>query len=146
MADAFRLQTLLDYRELKERQAKQSLAVALQQQEALLVEINRMRAELDCLCRDFVRRQAEGLPAAEINLYQANIQIRQRQLAELEDDLQQKKARVTEARMQLLKLSTEKKSVERLRERHRQEQRQRQKQQEGAILDEIALRNQGGWS
>ncbi|RME41173.1 MAG: flagellar export protein FliJ [Deltaproteobacteria bacterium] len=146
MAVPFHLQTLLDYRQLKERQAKQSLASALQRQEAVLVEINRMRAELDCLCRDFVRRQAEGLPAAEIDLYQRNIQLRQHQLHQLEDELQQKKAEVAEARNLLLKISTEKKSVERLRDRHEREQLQRQKRLEGAVLDEIALRNLGEMS
>jgi len=144
MADTFRLQTLLDYRDLRERQAKQELAAALQQQEAVLVEIHRMRAELDCLCRDFVRRQAEGLPACEIELFQSSIQLRQSQLASLEEELQRKKALVTEARTQLLQLSKEKKSVERLRERHLLEQQQRNKRREGAILDEIALRNLGG--
>ncbi|RMF47287.1 MAG: flagellar export protein FliJ, partial [Deltaproteobacteria bacterium] len=101
-------------------------------------------AELDCLCRDFVRRQAEGLPACEIELFQSSIQLRQSQLASLEEELQRKKALVTEARTQLLQLSKEKKSVERLRERHLLEQQQRNKRREGAILDEIALRNLGG--
>ncbi len=144
MGKKFKLQALLNYREILERQARQELAGRLRMQESLLAEINRQRDELDMLCRDFVQRQAAGMSAADMRLFQANIQLRQQELVTLEENLQQCNRDVTLAREKLLKASQDKKSVEKLRERHLQEQRRLVRQMENRNLDEIALRRQNG--
>ncbi|TYP00209.1 flagellar FliJ protein [Geothermobacter ehrlichii] len=144
MGKRFKLEALLNYRNILEREARQELAGRIRTQEALLAEINRQRAELEFLCRDFVQRQATGMSATDMRLFQSNIQLRQQELAAMEENLQQCNREVALARERLLKASQDKKSVEKLKDRHLQEQQRLARQIENRSLDEIALRRQNG--
>ena len=129
MGSAFKLQSVLNYRQLLENQAQQALAVSLQEQTRIEQQREALRQQLHRHDRELKERQSQGLTIAEISLYEDQIVHCQRLIDDLAVRQKRLEGIVTVRLWKILKKETE--------------QKQELARQERALLDEISLRGKG---
>lgn len=144
MAGGFKLQSVLDYRQLLENQAQQTLSGSLQQRAELLRHISRQQELLDHTDQDFCRRRQEGMRVADIELYEVRIHHCRKQLAELNRSLSQLDRRIAAERETLLHAAQKRQVMEKLKHRQEAEYKRELSRRERILLDEISLRRKGG--
>ncbi len=143
MAGKFKLQAVLNYRQLLENQAQQVLSLSLQEQAGLLKEIEEFRQRLQNHDAQLRIRQLEGMTVAEMELFEAGIQHCRQQIQYLQQKLLVLDRRITEERNILLKTARERQVMEKLKEKQEAEYRHELDRKEREMLDEISLRLKG---
>ncbi|MCF6265601.1 MAG: flagellar export protein FliJ [Desulfuromusa sp.] len=143
MAGKFKLQSVLNYRQLLEDQAQQVLTASLQKQGKLEAKLQQQRQKLQQNDSELKQRQEEGLTVAEIYLYESQIQHCQRLIGDLQDRLKQLEQQIISERKGLLHAARERQVMAKLKDKQEAEYRQELSRKERVVLDEISLRNKG---
>lgn len=135
----FKLQAVLDYRQLLESKAQQEFAEAQERESALISRIRKEEKDLKQLCGDFEKQQKKGINAQKLALYENMISHKAGNVANLADKLKDARAEVADRREALKDASIEKKLMEKLKEQQEDEDRRQLRQKETSELDEIAV-------
>jgi len=143
MAKKFKLQSVLNYRRTLEDQARQQLSESQRYKQQLLDEFQQHQRHLGQLDAELKERQQEGLTVAEIDLFEAQIQHRRRQMVSLQQQLEVLERRILQEREELLQAAREKQVMEKLKDKQEEEYRRELARKERNVLDEISLRNKG---
>jgi len=144
MGNAFKLQSVLNYRQIVEREAQQQVARALAIQGELMAQLARQKAEIDYLSRDLARREEEGIGIADLDLYRSHLRFSEYRLRNLEKEFEASSKEVKRCRDELMRCCQERQMVEKLKLRQAAAVRQAEQQRENLALDEIALRGRQG--
>ena len=143
MAKQFKLQSVLNYRQLLENQAQQALAASMQRKTDLEAELQQQQQSLAQHDAELKQRQQEGLTIAEIDLFENRIQHARRIMAQLQQQLQQLELQIDRERQELLGAARDRQVIEKLKEKQDAEFRKEMNRKEREMLDEISLRNKG---
>jgi flagellar FliJ protein len=135
----FKLQSVLDYRQILENQAQQRLAESLDAEAALIVAIEAEEKELQNLYVDLAKRQQEGISLHDLTLYENRISHKIEQLALYADQLAELRQEIERRRHALKEACQEKKLMEKLKEKHEEAEMLQLRRQENALLDEVAV-------
>jgi flagellar protein FliJ len=135
----FRLGRVLRYREHIEKKARQELGKAREacaSRERTLGEVSfrRSRAAMRC-----AREQEQGMEGAAYHLHRAFIQGLSSEMDEASQRLQEAKEGVKEMEKAWLRASSNKKALEKLRERQSSAHREFQEKEEQKLLDELVV-------
>lgn len=141
MGKAFKLQSVLDYRNILEQQAQQQLAQTLRSQEQVLQDLGNERNQMETMLKDFEAKKRHGLAVEELLLYQSNIHHREQVIAGLQRRLEQLNQEILQRRSRLNRTCQDRQVLERLKSHHQQQQRLDSKRRETGLLDEIGLRS-----
>jgi len=144
MGKEFKLQSVLNYRQILEREAQQQLAHALTRQGNLMAQVARQRAEIDYLSRDFEVQKKAGLSIADVHLYRSHMLYCEQQIKHLETELEQSNHEVCERRETLMRSCQDRRMVEKIKQKQAQQAQQEILRKENCHLDEIALQNRQG--
>jgi flagellar FliJ protein len=139
MIKKFKLQPVLNYRQVLEAEARQRLAESLEREQTLSRQFSESRTRLHTLCRELDDRQRMEITVAELMLHRARIQGVEERLKNLKRELERVQQEVIDHRQGLCEASRDKKLLERLKEKFGEERRQFQNRQETILLDEISL-------
>jgi flagellar FliJ protein len=140
MTKNFKLQSVLNYRRIREAEARRRLAEALEHERFIRRKIAENRDRLGTLCRELEDRQQQGISLADLLLHMARIEDVEARLKNMEKDLERFRREVEDSRESLCEASRDKKLLERLKEKREEEQGQLINRQENIALDEISLR------
>ncbi len=143
MAKKFKLQTVLNYRQLLENQAQQALVASQQRLTELGEELEQQQRELARHDDELKRRQQEGLTIAEIDLFETRIQHGRRVIAQLQQQLQRIERQIQTERDELLAAARDRQVIEKLKEKQEAEFLKELNRKEREMLDEISLRSKG---
>lgn len=143
MAQGFKLQSVLNFRQSLEDQAQQVLAESLQQQSELTAQLGEQQLELRQQDQLLKQRQQDGMTIAEIELYETRIVYCQQRCAELHRQQVELQELIEQQRQQLLQAARERQIMEKLKEKQQAEFRRELERKERAELDEISLRIRG---
>jgi len=143
MSFKFKLQSVLNYRQSLEDQARQQLSSSLQQQQQLQTEYQQYLQQLQQLDGELKTRQQEGLNIAEIDLFEGQIQHCRRLMHQLQEQLAELERRILRQREELIDASREKQVMEKLKEKQQEDARRELNRKEREMLDEISLRSKG---
>ncbi|KIH77566.1 flagellar FliJ protein [Geoalkalibacter ferrihydriticus] len=139
MKNSFKLQPVLNYRQILEDQAKQDLARSLQQEADLLLKLTREEQELGDLYRELEERQRAGIRCEHLLLFQNRISHKVETLAQLVEDMERLQQQILRKRRHLTEAGRDKKLLEKLKEKKRLEFEEESKRREAIVLDEIAV-------
>ncbi len=139
MRKDFKLQPVLNYRQVLEAEARQRLAAALEDETGIDRQLGESRERLLALCSDLEARQRQGIDVGELMLCRARIDRVDGRVRSLESSLAQCREGIVERRQELCVASRDKKLLERLKEKFGEERRQFDNRQETIRLDEISL-------
>ncbi|MDO3378077.1 flagellar export protein FliJ [Geoalkalibacter halelectricus] len=139
MTPKFKLQPVLDYRQILEDQAKQDLARSLQQEADLLTRLTQEEQDLSELYRDLEEHQRDGIRCEYLLLFQNRISHKVETVARLVEDLERLRRQIDQKRLRLTEAGRDKKLLEKLKEKKRLEFEQESKRRDGIVLDEIAV-------
>ncbi len=143
MAYKFKLQSVLNYRQILEGQAQQQLAASLQQRLELQQQQVRVEERLEQTDRELRVKQQKGMDIAEMTLFEDQISHCQRQLELLRKQLHRLEKTIDEQRQELLQASMERQVMEKLRDKQKDEYLREEGRKERELLDEISLRGKG---
>ena len=143
MAEKFKLQVVLNYRQQLEDQAQQVLTSSLHQQSELNGELQHHQLILQRHDDELRQRQQEGLTVAEMDLYESQIQHYHRLIEEIQEKLLQLEQQIVAERMELLHAARERQVLEKLKDKQDTAYQQELSRKERVMLDEISLRNKG---
>jgi len=143
MAEKFKLQSVLNYRQSLEDQAQQILTASLQRQKDLEEQLTVQQQVLSSADSELKQRQQEGMGIAEIDLYESQIGHCHRTIKELRQRLQRLEQRIRKEREELLHAARERQVLEKLKDKQEAAYRQELSRQERVMLDEISLQNKG---
>lgn len=146
MAEKFKLQVVLNYRQQLEDQAQQVLTSSLQRQSELNGELQQHQLHLQHHDEELKQRQQDGLTVAEMDLYESQIQHYQRLIEVIREDLLQLEQQIVAERTELLHAARERQVLEKLKDKQDTAYRQELSRKERVMLDEISLRNKGNKS
>jgi len=135
----FKLQSVLDYRQILENQAQQRLAESLDAESRLIAEIEAGEQELQSLYVELARLQGDGMALHDLVLYENRISHKIEQLADFTDQLAELREEIERRRQTLRGACQEKKLMEKLKEKHEENELLRLRRQESALLDEVAV-------
>ncbi len=141
MSKKFKLQSVLDYRSLREDLARQQLAGAVQRESELLTRLVREQESLEYLQADFDERQRQGMAPHEFALHSDHISYKVKVVAEALEEWEAAREEVEERRRTLGEASQEKKLLEKVKERQLSEWDAEQRRREMVFLDEIAVQH-----
>jgi flagellar FliJ protein len=139
MIKKFKLQPVLNCRQVLEAEARQRLADSLEREQSISRQISESRARFHTLCGELDDRQRLDITVAELMLHRARIQGVEERLKNLKRDLERVQQEIIDRRQGLCEASRDKKLLERLKEKFGEERRQFQNRQETILLDEISL-------
>lgn len=142
MAERFKLQSVLNYRQSLEDQAQQQLAATQQQRRDTQERIQEQQQAMQSYDRELRQRQQEGLTVAEMELFESRIQDSRRQIEAFRQQLHVLDRRIADQRKHLLEAARERQVMEKLRDKQNAEYEREVSRKERAVLDEISLRNQ----
>ena len=144
----FALPSVLRYRRQLEDAARQELHRALQAEARLLETLARVQADLAELYAGLDRDRAEGTTADRLVLFAHRISLVREQEQRRLKDVARQRQQVEQKRQVLVKASTDRRILEKLRDQQNANYRQYLDRKETAMLDEIAIlsheRRQGG--
>ena len=135
----FKLQTVLNYRQILENQAQQRLAESLDAEGALIAAVASEERELQTLHAELAQRQQEGITLRDLVLYRNRIGHKIEELARFTDRLAELRGEIERRRQSLKEACQEKKLMEKLKEKHEEGEMLRLRRQENALLDELAV-------
>lgn len=143
MAKKFKLQSVLNYRQILTDQAQQQLTSSLQRKSQLEDELQQQQNCFQQLDQQLKVKQQEGLSVAEIDLFESQIFHRRRQILQLQQQLEPLERQILAERQELMNAARDKQVMEKLKDKQQAEYQQELSRQERAMLDEISLRNKG---
>jgi len=143
MAKKFKLQSVLDYRQLLENQAQQQLAASTQRKKELEEELQRQQQELLRQDLELKQRQQDGLTIAEIDLFENGIQHCRRIIEQLQQELNRLDRWIATEREELLAAARDRQVIEKLKDKQDAEYLKELNRKEREMLDEISLRSKG---
>jgi flagellar FliJ protein len=143
MAFKFKLESVLNYRQILEDQAQQALAESQQERLRLERQSIQLKERLLAVDRELKKRQLQGIGIAELTLYEDQIEHCQRQVKQLEELLVRIRKRIEDQRQELLQASMERQVMEKLKEKMHAEYLRAEARAETSLLDEISLRTKG---
>lgn len=146
MGKKFKLQSVLNYRQILEDQARQKLAESLQQKTRLEEQLSQQQQATRQLDAELKERQEQGLSVAEMALFESQIRHRQRLLNDLQSQLRGLERAIFGQREELLQVARDRQVMEKLKENQEREYRQELSRKEREMLDEISLRSKGEMS
>lgn len=144
MVKKFKLQSVLDYRQILEAEARQRLTASIEREQAVCRQFAESRDRFARLCSDLEVQQQKGIAIADFMLHQSRIQGAEMRLKSLEQELERCRQEVAVQRQGLCAAGRDKKLLERLKEKFGEEWKQHQRRQETILLDEISLNNGKG--
>src|SRR4030042_478200 len=117
MRYSFKFETLLNYKKRLEEVAQQVLAQKMTERAEAEQKLNRLRTrEEECLF-ELIEKRTKGIPAAQHLLYINYLNLLAKDIAIQEEVVQSLTRAVEEARQKLIKLSREKKMIEKLKKK-----------------------------
>jgi flagellar FliJ protein len=117
MRYSFKFETLLNYKKRLEEVAQQVLAQKMTERAEAEQKLNRLRTrEEECLF-ELMEKRTKGIPAAQHLLYINYLNLLAKDIAIQEEVVQSLTRAVEEARQKLIKLSREKKMIEKLKKK-----------------------------
>ena len=143
MAKKFKLQTVLNYRQTLEDQAQQQLNSSLQRKLQLEEALAQQQQCLQELDQQLKAQQQEGLSVADLTLFESQIQHRQRQSAQLREQLELLERQVLADRQELIRVARDRQVMEKLKDKQDAEYLKELSRKEREMLDEISLRSKG---
>jgi len=143
MAKQFKLQSVLNYRQLLENQAQQRLTASLQHKTDIEAELERQQQVLMQQDGELKQRQQEGLTIAEIDLFETGIQHCRRIIDQLQQELAKLERQIIGERDELLAAARDRQVIEKLKDKQEAEYRKELSRKEREMLDEISLRSKG---
>ncbi len=143
MAYKFKLQSVLNYRQILEDQAQQQLSSSLQQRLELRQQMTRVAERLMQTDRELKLKQQKGMDIADLTLFEDQISHCQRQLDLLRKQQLRLERTIDEQRQELLQASMERQVMEKLRDKQKDEYLREEGRKERELLDEISLRGKG---
>jgi flagellar protein FliJ len=143
MAKKFKLQSVLNYRQSLEDQARQLLADSMQRRQQHVEVLQQHQERWRQLADELEVRQREGLGIAEIELFEGQLAHRRRLIQAVSQQLELLEREIQQQRAELLLASQEKQVMEKLKAKQEAEYRRELARKEREILDEISLRNKG---
>ena len=135
----FSLDTVLKYRKRLEDIAKNRLHEAQTARQMVQDRLAAEEQEYAGLLATLDRRQFEGIDILELIRYEEQIMFSKNRIAAIRKTLEEKTARVVEARELLIRRSKERKVMEKLKTRQNQAWQDYLGKKEAAMLDEIAV-------
>lgn len=135
----FKLQTVLNFRQILEDRAKQKLFQVKKKVAYLEEEKDHQEKFIQQLSKELELKKQQGIIAQEIILYQNHIKMKQNQIGQLELDLKEAYQEVLEREKALLEASRDKKLFEKLKETQNERYEQYIQFEETKELDEIAV-------
>ncbi len=143
MAAPFKLQSVLNYRQILEDQAQQALGKTLQRQANIEAELSRCQEQLQVYDTQVQQRQQEGLTIAELEMFETRIAHFRNLIHQYRRQLEDLEGQIAAEREALLKAARERQVMEKLKEKQEAEYRRELDRKERALLDEISLRPKG---
>jgi flagellar export protein FliJ len=134
----FRLQAVLEQRERRETQARQTLAesrAALARAERLLSEMREVR---QALLEELCRRREGAFDAFETTLYQDYMQVITQSIGEQESDVRELTSSCEAHKLHLIGTVQDKQALVGVRDRHKQAHAALAIRAEQSVMDEIA--------
>ncbi len=135
----FRLEKVLRHRQTLEVVAQQELAAAEQREAALDQEMTALREGLAACYEDFEAAKRQGMTPQELQLYQGHLQRQGEGLLELAARLEAARLEVESRREALVVATTNKRLLEKLKDKKIEEFRLEELSRENRDLDEIAI-------
>ena len=135
----FALGAVLRYRRQLEDAARRELHQALQAEARLRTALRHAQAELAELYAGLERDQARGTTADQLLLYEHRIDLVREQEQRRQRDVARQQEQVAQQRQLLIKASTDRKVLEKLREQQDAAYRRHLERKETEMLDEIAV-------
>jgi flagellar FliJ protein len=145
MAEKFKLHAVLKYRKTLEEQAQQRLAELLSVEAGLKQKQEETRHCLEALSAQVLKKHQQGLSILELQLYEDQIEHHRQQQEILQRQLTELGVLVNERRQELLFAARERKIIEKLKEKQLAEYLRKLDRKERVMLDEISLRQNGGF-
>ncbi|OGQ94848.1 MAG: flagellar export protein FliJ [Deltaproteobacteria bacterium RIFOXYD12_FULL_57_12] len=139
----FKLQSVLDYRQLQKNKAQQQLSEALRKEASLLLQLDREQHELKNLHEELRKIKAIGVTVHELELYENRCDHKMECLTLLASQLEKQQREIMARRQALSLAAQEEKMMEKLKERQIAEERQLLQRRERTEADEIAIRFHG---
>ncbi|SRR6056297_3201839 len=136
---AYRLQSVLDYRQMLEEKAQERLIDVLEREKSCVQEIEQGQQELNVLCQKREKEQSKGIYQHELHLLESRIKFQSRYLTKLKHQLEQIYKEIEKCRQDLLEACKEKKLLQTLKEKHQTKERQEFEKKESNELDEIGI-------
>lgn len=143
MTKKFKLESVLNYRQLLENQAQQLLADSFLRKTNLETELQQQQEQLLRHDSELKRLQQDGLTIAEIELYETQIYHCRRVTEKLQRELAQLDRQIVGEREELLAAARDRQVIEKLKEKQQAEYARELSRKEREMLDEISLRNKG---
>lgn len=117
MRYSFKFETLLNYKKRLEEVAQQVLAQKMTERAEAEQKLNRLKTRGEKCLFELIKKRAKGIPAAQHLLYINYLNLLAKDIAIQEEVAQALARAVEEARQKLLKLSREKKMIEKLKKK-----------------------------
>lgn len=141
MANKFKLQSVLNYRQTLADQAQQRLTSSLLRKSQLEAELVQLQEHFQQLDLQLQEKQQAGLSIAEIDLYEAQISHHRRQIQSLQQQMAPLDRQISAERQELMNAARDKQVMDKLKEQQEAEYLQELARKEREMLDEISLRN-----
>jgi flagellar FliJ protein len=117
MRYSFKFETLLNYKKRLEEVAQQFLAQKMTEWAEAEQKLNRLRTREEGCLFELIEKRTKGIPAARHLLYINYLNLLAKDIAIQEEVVQSLTRAVEEARQKLIKLSREKKMIEKLKKK-----------------------------
>lgn len=140
---SFKLQSVLEYRELVKDLAQQELSKTLQKEAVLIDDINQTKEELDNLYKDLKNRQHHGITPHELLLFENHCSYKERVIKSLKEKLVNIRNKITEQRQALCAADRDRKLLENLKKKQADEYTRLLQKKETNETDEIAVQIHG---
>lgn len=136
----FRLQSVLDYREVLENEAIQAFTLAQEEKRKICAEYDREKEGLSAQLAEFEERQSHGISPDEYVLYQNYIDRLKEKVVALETQVARCTALTEERHADFCLASRDKKLLEKFKAKQLDLEKRKAEAKERNFLDEIALR------
>ncbi len=135
----FRLQSVLDYRKIKEDTAQKSFLICIEERRTLTEKMEEGQRELRRLFEKLDERKRNGIVLSEMMLFEDCIVSKKSRLNDIRNNIETLSSKIQEKRRQLVEARQEKRVLEILKESRQEEERKNDLKRECMLLDEIAV-------
>ncbi len=135
----FPLQSVLGYKKSLEDQAQLSLAKARQEYQSISDQRQAEKQRLLHMRKEFEQHQSQGMDGMSLVLYQQCLDSMSHGLRRMDVELARAEQKVLEKKQDLHQACTDKKKLEKLKERHEQRSKAESNRLETMELDDVAL-------
>ncbi len=143
MAEKFKLQSVLNYRQSLEDQAQQALTACLQMKSELETQLRQQADLLKKYDGELQFKQQQGMTISEMNLFESHITHCRHLIRDIHQKIDDIDLNIIEKRTLLQKAARDRQIMEKLKEKQDAEYHKELSRKEMAMLDEISLRTRG---